>query len=177
MKDHVEPALLDFLPYHFLLVSASKAGYLKYLDVSIGQQVVEIKTKRGQPTCMQHNPQNGVLSVGHSSGEITMWTPNTGSTPVVRLLAHPSSSVTSVAVSKCGKYMVSTGKESRFKVWDLRSSYKSLYEYFTPVPASSSSFSDTGLLSLGLGSCVQIWRNTPLEKQKAPYMKHNVVGR
>lgn len=47
MRDHLEPSLLEYLPYHYLLVTASKAGYLKYLDVSMGKQVVEIKTKRG----------------------------------------------------------------------------------------------------------------------------------
>jgi len=56
MKDHLEPSFLDFLPYHFLLVTATKAGYLKYLDVSMGQELAEIKTKRGQPTCMRQNP-------------------------------------------------------------------------------------------------------------------------
>ncbi len=36
MRDHLEPNLLEFLPYHFMLVTASKAGFIKYLDVSLG---------------------------------------------------------------------------------------------------------------------------------------------
>ena len=92
------------------------------------------------------------MCVGHGSGEVTMWTPNMGSTPVVRMLCHPSAPVTSLSVSRCGKYMVTTGKDARFKIWDIRNSYKSLYDYFTPVPAVSSNFSDTGLVSLGFGN-------------------------
>lgn len=53
MRDHQEPKLLEFLPYHFLLVSASRAGYLKYLDVSMGKVIAEIKTKRGEPVSME----------------------------------------------------------------------------------------------------------------------------
>jgi U3 small nucleolar RNA-associated protein 7 len=52
MRDNLEPKLLDFLPYHFLLISASKLGTVKYLDVSMGQVIAEIKTKRGEPLCM-----------------------------------------------------------------------------------------------------------------------------
>jgi U3 small nucleolar RNA-associated protein 7 len=77
---------------------------------------------------------NAVISVGHASGEVTMWTPNSGSTPVVRMLAHPSSSVTSLAISKCGTYMATTGKDNRFKIWDIRNNYQVLYDYFTAVP-------------------------------------------
>jgi U3 small nucleolar RNA-associated protein 7 len=36
MRDHAEPAKLDYLPYHFLLASASRLGTLRYLDVSMG---------------------------------------------------------------------------------------------------------------------------------------------
>lgn len=68
------------------------------------------------------------------------------------MLAHPSTSVTSVSISKCGKYMASTAKDSRFKVWDIRNTYKCLYDYFTPSPATSSSFSDSGLIAIGMGS-------------------------
>jgi len=81
-----------------------------------------------------------------------MWTPNMASKPVVKLLAHMSAPVTGLSVSKCGKYMASTGKDSRFKIWDIRSTYKCVYDYFTPTPANSCDFSDTGLISLSFGN-------------------------
>jgi U3 small nucleolar RNA-associated protein 7 len=95
---------------------------------------------------------NAIVCVGHSSGEVTMWTPNTGSTPIVRLLAHASSALTSLSVSKCGTYMATTGKDSRFKIWDIRNTYSCLYDYFTPSPANCSAFSETGLVALGIGN-------------------------
>jgi len=49
-----------------------------------------------------------------------MWTPNMGSTPVVKLLAHPSAPVTGLAISRNGTYMATTGKDSRLKIWDIR---------------------------------------------------------
>jgi U3 small nucleolar RNA-associated protein 7 len=81
-----------------------------------------------------------------------MWTPNMASTPVVKILAHISAPVTSISVSKDGNYMVSTGRDSRFKIWDIRKSYKCLYDYFTPTPAMSSDFSATGLVSLAFAN-------------------------
>lgn len=56
IRDILEPCKLDFLPYHYLLVCASKLGFLKYLDITSGKEVVECKTKRGEPTCMRQNP-------------------------------------------------------------------------------------------------------------------------
>ena len=52
-----------------------------------------------------------------------MWTPNMGSKPVVTVLAHPSAPITSVSASRCGTYMVTTGKDSKFKVFDIRNTY------------------------------------------------------
>lgn len=172
MRDHVEPILLEYLAYHFLLVSASHSGQLKYLDVSMGKVISEAKTKRGPPGCMRQNKMNGIMCLGHATGEVTMWTPNMGSTPVVKMLAHPSAPVTSLSVSKNGVYMATTGKDSRMKIWDIRNTYKCLYDYFTPAPAQTTDFSDTGLLSVTMGQIVQVWKNTVNEKQKAPYMKH-----
>jgi U3 small nucleolar RNA-associated protein 7 len=81
-----------------------------------------------------------------------MWTPNMASKPVVKILAHTATPITSIAVSKCGTYMATTGKDSRFKIWDIRSQYKCLYDYFTPIPATTCDFSDTGMISLGFGN-------------------------
>jgi WD40 repeat protein len=63
------------------------------------------------------------------------------SKPVVKILAHVASPLTSISVSKCGVYMATTGKDSRFKIWDIRSQYKCLYDYFTPTPATTCDFS------------------------------------
>ena len=114
------------------------------------------------------------MCTGHGNGEILMWTPNMATKPVVKLLAHLSAPVTAMSVSRCGKYMASTGKDARFKIWDIRKSFKPLHDYFTPSPATSVEFSDTGLISLSFGHEVQVWKNSFGVKQKAPYMKHRM---
>ncbi len=119
---------------------------------------------------------NGVMLTGHGNGEVAMWTPNMGSRPVVKMLAHPSAPLTSMAVTRCGTYLATTGKDSRMKVWDIRNTYKCLYDYFTPSPATASDFSDTGCLGVALGNQVQIWKNSSKAKQKMPYMKHKAPG-
>ena len=45
---------------------------------------------------------NGVMALGHSSGEVTMWTPNMGSTPVVILFAHAAAPITGQSISMNG---------------------------------------------------------------------------
>ena len=117
------------------------------------------------------------MCVGHNTGEVTMWTPNMGSTPVVKMLTHPSAPATSLSVSRCGNYMVTSGKDSKFKVWDIRNTYQSVYTYFSPSPLVSSNFSDTGLISIGFGNEVQVWKNVQSQKQKAPYMKYRVPNK
>ena len=94
------------------------------------------------------------MCVGHGTGEVTMWTPNMGSTPVIKMLAHPSAHVTSLSVSRDGVFMATTGKDSRLKIWDIRNTYKCLYDYFTPTPAHATDFSDTGLLAVSMGPVV-----------------------
>ena len=176
MREIMEPAILEFLPYHFLLACATKLGFIKYLDITCGKEIAECKTRKGEATCMKQNAQNGVICAGHTNGDVTMWTPNMASKPVVKILAHLSAPVTSLATSKCGRYMATTGKDSRFKIWDIRNQYKCLYDYFTPSPATDTDISDSGLISLSFGNEVQIWKNSYKQKQKAPYMKHRLSG-
>lgn len=52
MRDHNEPVKLNFLPYHFLLVSGSRLGTLRWLDISLGQTVAEARTKKGEMTAL-----------------------------------------------------------------------------------------------------------------------------
>lgn len=47
LRQHVEPRRLEFLPYHFLLGSIGRTGYVKYTDISTGQLVAEMGSKLG----------------------------------------------------------------------------------------------------------------------------------
>ena len=166
------PLFLEFLPYHFLLVSALKNNKIKYLDISIGQIVSEIKTNSGMISCLTQNPNNAVIITGHSNGLIQMWTPNYGDTPVVKIFAH-SSKINSICVDLEGNYLTSVANDSRMKIWDLRNTYKSLYEYYNPNIANNLAISQKGLLAVSYNNVIEIWKDFALSKQKEPYMKHH----
>ena len=166
------PIFLEFLPYHFLLVSALKNNKIKYLDISIGQIVSEIKTNSGIISCLTQNPNNAVIISGHSNGLIQMWTPNYGNTPVVKIFAH-SSGINSCCVDLEGNYLTTVGNDSKMKIWDLRNSYKSLYEYYNPNIANNVTISQKGLLAVSYSNVIEIWKDFALSKQKEPYMKHH----
>jgi U3 small nucleolar RNA-associated protein 7 len=74
LKKHIDVNRLEFLPYHFLLVSVvfyinqqvqnkikislkGNAGWLKYQDTSTGQLVAELRTKLGPCDALKQNPR------------------------------------------------------------------------------------------------------------------------
>ncbi|CAM9797492.1 unnamed protein product [Ascophyllum nodosum] len=179
LRDHLEPYRLEFLPYHFLLASIGRAGYLKYTDISTGQQVAQMGSKLGacdRRVCffLRANPHTGVLHAGHHNGVVTMWSPAMG-TPLVRMLAHPAP-ITSLAVEKSGRYMVTSAMDKQTRVWDLRT-YREVHAYLTKMPPTDMDISQTGLLSLGFGCHVQVWKDAIAVKAKAPYMEHDLPSR
>jgi len=72
-------------------------------------------------------------------------------------------------------FMVTSGLDGLMKVWDVRT-YRSIYTYTTPTPASSLSLSQKGLLAVGYGPHVQVWENPFTQKHKAPYLNHLLPG-
>ncbi|KAM8830020.1 WD repeat-containing protein 46 isoform 1-T1 [Synchiropus picturatus] len=164
---------MQFLPYHFLLATASATGFLQYLDVSVGKEVEAICTKAGRLDVMCQNPYNAVIHLGHSNGTVTLWSPNQREA-LVKMLCHRGG-VRSVAVDKAGLYMVTSGMDKKLKVYDVRT-FKPLTSYFIPAGASCLSLSQRGLLSAAAGDIVQVYRDvwsTPVTK---PYMAHRVRG-
>ena len=172
LKHHIEPKYLEYLPYHFLLATATMRGHLKYQDISTGEIVSEMKSKKGEPFSFCQNKQNGIMYMGHSYGGVSLWSPNMGSS-LVDILCHPSSPVTSISITNDGRYMATTGTDSRLRVWDLRK-YDMVYDYFTPGPVFCSDISQRGLLSICYGNNVLVWKDWEKEKQKEPYMSHRV---
>ena len=176
LKHHVGATHLEYLPYHYLLATAGTTGYIKYQDVSTGQLVAELRTKLGNTTALRQNPYNAVLNAGHSNGQVSLWAPNM-STPLVKLLSSRGP-VRSISVDRSGNYMAVAGQDKSLKIWDIRR-FAVLEEYYSPKPASSTSISASGLLSVGWGSHVQIWKDVLTrsgEKVSAPYMNHILPG-
>ncbi|XP_019951873.2 WD repeat-containing protein 46 [Paralichthys olivaceus] len=164
---------MQFLPYHFLLATASATSFLQYLDVSVGKEVAAICTKTGRLDVMCQNPRNAIIHLGHPNGTVTLWSPNQKEA-LVKMLCHQGG-VRSVAVDKSGTFMLTSGMDKKLKVYDIRT-FKPLKSYFLPAGASCLSLSQRGLLSAATGDIVQVYRdvwNTPVTK---PYMAHRVRG-
>ncbi|XP_033825627.1 WD repeat-containing protein 46 [Periophthalmus magnuspinnatus] len=164
---------MQFLPYHFLLATASATSFLQYLDVSVGKEVAAICTKSGRLDVMCQNPYNAIIHLGHPNGTVTLWSPNQKEA-LVKMLCHQGG-VRSVSVDKTGTYMVTSGMDKKLKVYDIRA-FKPLKSYFLPTGASCLSLSQRGLLSAATGDVVQVYRDvwsTPVTK---PYMAHRVRG-
>jgi len=57
------------------------------------------------------------------------------------------------------------------KIWDMRKNYDCLFKYYTEKTVNSLDVSQTGLIGIGMGDMLQIWKNAHIIKQKMPYMK------
>lgn len=173
LKQHLENTLLDFLPYHFLLVGAGHLGTLKYHDVSTGTLVSELRTKLGPTQAMAQNPWNGVMHLGHGNGSVTLWAP-TMSAPLVKLQLSRGP-IRDIAIDREGKYMAVSGLDRRVKLWDIRT-FKEIDTLLCPTPAKSLDISDTGLLSVGSGAHVTVWKDAFTKHQTDPYLTHLLPG-
>merc|ERR1711871_491601 len=120
---------------------------------------------------MAQNPQNAIIMVGHGNGCATMWSPNMGK-PLVKMFLRGGPTV-GLAVDPSGKYMVSASADR--KVWDLRT-YKRLHTYTTARPVSSIDVSQRGILGIGVGPAVLLWKDAFVNKAKSPYMRHAMPG-
>ncbi|KAK9369887.1 WD40-repeat-containing domain protein [Lipomyces kononenkoae] len=173
LKKHIEVTKMEFLPYHFLLATVGNAGWLKYQDVSTGDQVCEFRTRMGPSTSMTQNPYNAIIHLGHNNGTVSLWAPST-STALVRILSHKGP-VRAIAVDRGGHYMATAGADCQLKIWDVRM-YKEVHAYYTPTPPSALDISDRGLLAVSWGPHVTIWKDAFRTKQKSPYMTHLSPG-
>ncbi|XP_064616525.1 WD repeat-containing protein 46-like [Liolophura sinensis] len=162
---------LEFLPYHFLLVSSNMKGYLSYLDVSVGQKVTGFQTGMGRLDVMCQNPSNAIICLGHSRGTVTMWSPNIKE-PLVTMLCHPGG-VRSIDVDRKGNYLATSGTDRTIKIWDLRT-FKMLQSYKVGAGASHLSFSQREILAAGIGNVVEVYEDCCRNQVSSPYLTHRL---
>jgi U3 small nucleolar RNA-associated protein 7 len=179
LDQHVEVEYMEFLPYHFLLATIGKAGWLKWQDTSTGKLVMQMGTKQGTPTAFGQNTYNAILHVGHQNGTVSLWSPNS-TAPLVKMLNHRGP-VRSLAVDREGRYMVSTGQDMKMAVWDIRT-FKAVHEYTLHSPGSSLAISDRNLTAVGWGTQTTIWKDlfskhvADQVKVQSPYMAWGAQG-
>ncbi|XP_044930625.1 WD repeat-containing protein 46 isoform X2 [Mustela putorius furo] len=141
---------LEFLPFHFLLATASETGFLTYLDVSVGKIVAALNARAGRLDVMTKNPYNAVIHLGHSNGTVSLWSPAMKE-PLAKILCHRGG-VRAVAVDSTGTYMATSGLDHQLKIFDLRGMFQPLSARTLPQGAGHLAFSQRGLLAAGMGA-------------------------
>lgn len=164
---------MAFLPYHFLLVTASEKGYLSWLDTSIGKMVAQFNAKSGRLNVMKQNPHNAVILTGHTNGVVKMWTPNMREAAVTMLCAKAP--VRDLAVDQRGLYLATVAADRTLKIWDVRT-YKTLQAYKLQAGPGHVSFSQKGMVALSLGSYVEVYKDCCRKTVSAPYLRHKAPG-
>jgi U3 small nucleolar RNA-associated protein 7 len=182
MSDHIDVTRMTFLPYHFLLVTLARSGYIKWHDISTGQYVAGHRTRLGESHVLAQNSWNAVTAVGHMGGAVTMWAPAQG-TPLMRIQAHKGA-VSGLSFSRDGVHMVSGGMDGTFRVWDVRHTRSCVATYHCQGgQVSDINVSQRGLIAVSVAlaqsSRVEIWHSGALSKSKeqAPYMTHTLPHR
>ncbi|XP_025834816.1 WD repeat-containing protein 46 [Agrilus planipennis] len=165
---------MEFLPYHFILATASEVGYLSWLDISIGQIVAQYNTNMGRLSIMAQNPQNAVLCFGHSKGVVTMWAPSSKQ-PLVKMLCHKSP-LTALHIDPRGIYMATAAIDKSIKVWDVRQLGEPLQNYTVRSAAECINFSHTNMLALGMGNIIEVYRDCCTKTAKRAYLRHRLTG-
>ncbi|KAL7347724.1 U3 small nucleolar RNA-associated protein 7 [Encephalitozoon intestinalis] len=162
---------MEYLPYHYLLASASHQGFLRYQDISTGKIVSEIFIKERRVTSMKQNPANAIIHTGSIKGVVSLWSPNCKEY-LMKTLCHRNT-ISSIEIERSGRYMITAGMDNRINVWDLRNTYTQLNSLKGKTSLSATSLSQKNMLALSYGNNVYIWKNfIDLNSDEALYMKH-----
>ena len=105
---------------------------------------------------MTQNPTNALLCVGNSKGVVSMWSPNSKQ-PLAKMLCHHTA-INALAVHPYGTYMATSCPDRTVKVWDLRQLAGPLQTAVLRSSANYLSYSQKGLLGIGMGNVVEIFK-------------------
>ncbi|RNF23156.1 U3 small nucleolar RNA-associated protein 7 [Trypanosoma conorhini] len=163
---------LAYLPRHLLLCAAStRFSVMQYMDISTGQELgAKVPSVVRDPTsCMDVNPSNGVVASCDLRGVVKFWSPAVVD-PLVQLKGHKGV-IDAIRFHPNGRFFLTLGGDHKFKVWDCRT-LRALEEYAVTYTFNTVDVSSAGLVALGGGTNVQLWKGIfSSAKPSAPYMK------
>ncbi|KAL7019792.1 hypothetical protein ACKWTF_011253 [Chironomus riparius] len=165
---------LEFLPYHFLLASGSDNGWLKWLDVSIGEMVAQFPSLDDRITLMRHNPGNATISVGSAKGIVSFWSPAVHRKPLATILCHVAP-ITAMAFNSDGSKLATAGMDKLVKLWDTRSFKEPLTQYKTKAIVHNIALSQRNVMALAIGDKCEIFRTVGTGNIQSidSYLKHS----
>lgn len=168
---------LEFLPYHFLLASGGDNGWLKWLDVSIGELVAQFPSLDDKITLMRQNPSNATIAVGSPKGVVSFWSPAVHRKPLARILCHVSP-ITAMAFNSDGSRMATAGMDRLVKLWDTRMFKEPMTQYKTRSIVHNIALSQRNVMALALGDSCEILRtiNTGNVQSFDNYLRHSEVS-
>lgn len=169
VRSIVNPRILAFLPYHFLLATAANTGKLKYLDTSTGEIVADVFVHDKKPTSMRANPSNGVVYLGAASGAVSLWSP-AQKEYLMKISCH-GSAVTNMEIDRAGNRLVTTGLDNSIKIFDIRQTHSASKTIKLKAPVQTTALSQKNLLAMGCGNKTVI-----LKDFEDVHMKHTVCG-
>jgi U3 small nucleolar RNA-associated protein 7 len=178
IKDVQAPLHLDYLPFHYLLVATTESGRLHYLDTSTGKAINSISSGLGLPQCLRTNSVSGVVTLGHTNGTVSFWSPSMKD-PAMRLLSH-FGGVTALA-TKDEYYLITAGQDMKMKVWDIRKANDHISQVsLAGRPARSLDVSFTGKVAVGFGSRISVYNEDIFKqgnsKKSGKYLTHMYPG-
>lgn len=166
---------LEYLPFHFLLVSASSDGFLKYQDTTNGRIVSQICIKDKNITQLKQNNATAVIYTAHSNGIVSMWTPNSKNY-ISKVLCH-ATSVINLEIDRAGNYMYTTGIDQYTKVWDIRNIYKPVNNIKNKNIFNTTALSQKSMMATSSGDKIRIYKNLSVSNAKdILFLKHRIVG-
>ena len=105
---------------------------------------------------MSQNPSNAILCIGDSKGVISMWSPNSKQ-PLAKMLCHHQA-INACAIHPYGLYMATSSSNRTLKIWDIRQLSGPLQSATLNSSAQYLSYSQQGLLAVGMGNVVEIFK-------------------
>ncbi|WUR05063.1 WD40 repeat domain-containing protein [Vairimorpha necatrix] len=167
---------LEFLPYHFLLVSTSSDGFLRYQDTTNGRFVSSYFIKDKNIKSLKQNKATAVVYTGHKNGVVSLWTPNCKN-PITKVLCHKIG-ISNIEIERSGTYMYTTSIDSSIKVWDIRKLYKPVNTVKSAGNFTTTSLSQRSILAAAYGDKIHIFNNlSTANKKDVSYLKHREVGK
>lgn len=166
---------LEYLPYHFLLVSASSDGFLKYQDTTNGKIVSSIYIKDKNIIKLNQNSSTAIIYTGHSNGVVSLWSPNSKNY-ISKVLCH-ATSVLNLEIDRAGRYMYTTGIDQYTKVWDIRNTYKPVNNIKNKKTFNTTALSQKSMFAAANGDKIRVYKNLSMSNAKdLLYLEHREMG-